>query len=156
MTVEENLLLGSYLTLRTRNRKAVDMKFDSVYRLFPILDKQKKQIAGTLSGGQQQMLAIARGLMANPKLLLLDEPSLGLAPLVVEQIFKAISELNKAGTTILFVEQNAKIALAVSERCYVVSIGEILIEGPSRILAADARIKEIYFGQKQDGSALDS
>jgi branched-chain amino acid transport system ATP-binding protein len=145
LTVLENLELGAYLqTDRARNAEA----FERVYTLFPRLKERRKQPGGTLSGGEQQMLAIGRALMARPRLLLLDEPSLGLAPLLVHAIFGAIDAINKEGTTILLVEQNANAALRHSHRGYVLETGMIVMEGPSQQLAADPRVKEAYLGEK--------
>ena len=144
LTVSENLDMGAYLqTDKSRNAK----ELDRVYTLFPRLKERRKQLGGTLSGGEQQMLAIGRALMACPRLLLLDEPSLGLAPLVVHAIFAAIDEINKEGTTILLVEQNANAALKHSRRGYVLETGNIVMEGPSDVLAADPRVKEAYLGE---------
>ena len=144
LTVSENLDMGAYLqTDKSRNTK----ELDRVYTLFPRLKERRKQLGGTLSGGEQQMLAIGRALMACPRLLLLDEPSLGLAPLVVHAIFAAIDEINKEGTTILLVEQNANAALKHSRRGYVLETGSIVMEGPSDVLAADPRVKEAYLGE---------
>jgi branched-chain amino acid transport system ATP-binding protein len=144
LTVSENLDMGAYLqTDKSRNTK----ELDRVYTLFPRLKERRKQLGGTLSGGEQQMLAIGRALMACPRLLLLDEPSLGLAPLVVHAIFAAIDEINKEGTTILLVEQNANAALKHSRRGYVLETGTIVMDGPSDVLAADPRVKEAYLGE---------
>jgi branched-chain amino acid transport system ATP-binding protein len=132
--------MGAYLQKGTP-------QFEHVYELFPRLKERYKQAAGTLSGGEQQMLAIGRALMAKPRLLLLDEPSLGLAPIMVHVIFKAIDEISKAGTTILLVEQNANAALKHSQRAYVLETGSIVMEGPSADLAADPRVKEAYLGE---------
>ncbi len=140
LTVAENLEMGAYLQKGTP-------QFERVYELFPRLKERYKQAAGTLSGGEQQMLAIGRALMAKPRLLLLDEPSLGLAPIMVHVIFKAIDEISKAGTTILLVEQNANAALKHSQRAYVLETGSIVMEGPSADLAADPRVKEAYLGE---------
>jgi branched-chain amino acid transport system ATP-binding protein len=144
LTVSENLDMGAYLqTDKAQNAR----ELERVYRLFPRLKERRKQLGGTLSGGEQQMLAIARSLMSRPRLLLLDEPSLGLAPLVVHTIFSAIDEINKEGTTILLVEQNANAALKHSHRGYVLETGSIVMEGPSEKLASDARVKEAYLGE---------
>jgi branched-chain amino acid transport system ATP-binding protein len=144
LTVSENLDMGAYLqTNKAENAK----EFERVFTLFPRLKERRKQLGGTLSGGEQQMLAIGRALMARPRLLLLDEPSLGLAPLVVHAIFAAIDEINKKGTTILLVEQNANAALKHSHRAYVLETGSIVMEGPSEKLAADPRVKEAYLGE---------
>jgi branched-chain amino acid transport system ATP-binding protein len=145
LTVMENLEMGAYLQRdRAKNKASLDRVFD----LFPRLNERRRQSAGTLSGGEQQMLAIGRALMASPRLLLLDEPSLGLAPLLVHSIFEAIDLINKEGTTILLVEQNANAALRHSHRGYVLETGHIVMEGPSAELAADQRVKEAYLGEK--------
>ena len=144
LTVLENLEMGAYLqTDRARNAR----EMDRIYTLFPRLKERRKQAAGTLSGGEQQMLAIGRALMTGPRLLLLDEPSLGLAPLLVHTIFEAIDTINKEGTTILLVEQNANAALKHSHRGYVLETGQIVMEGPSSELANDPRVKEAYLGE---------
>ncbi|MBS8263956.1 ABC transporter ATP-binding protein [Mesobacillus boroniphilus] len=144
MTVLENLEMGAY------HRKDNDIKHDieKVMERFPILKERNQQLGGTLSGGQQQMLAIARALLSRPKLLLLDEPSMGLAPLVVADIFKIIKEINEAGTTVLLVEQNARQALRVSDYGYVLETGKIIAEGKSNDLLTDPRIMEAYLGRK--------
>jgi branched-chain amino acid transport system ATP-binding protein len=145
LTVLENLEMGAYLQKdRTQNAASLER----VFTLFPRLKERRKQAGGTLSGGEQQMLAIGRALMARPRLLLLDEPSLGLAPLLVHAIFGAIDEINKEGTTILLVEQNANAALRHSHRAYVLETGSIVMEGPSERVAADPRVKEAYLGEK--------
>ena len=144
LTVSENLDMGAYLqTNKSKNAK----ELDRVFTLFPRLKERRKQLGGTLSGGEQQMLAIGRALMSQPRLLLLDEPSLGLAPLLVHTIFAAIDEINKEGTTILLVEQNANAALKHSHRAYVLETGAIVMEGPSETVAADPRVKEAYLGE---------
>jgi branched-chain amino acid transport system ATP-binding protein len=145
LTVEENLEMGAYLL---RDRAKRNRGLERVFKLFPRLQERRKQSAGTLSGGEQQMLAIGRAMMAQPRLLLLDEPSLGLAPLLVHSIFEAIDEINKEGTTILLVEQNANAALKHSHRAYVLETGHIVMEGESQKLAADQRVKEAYLGEK--------
>ncbi len=143
LSVRENLEMGGYLVRDPKRREA---GIERAYRLFPRLAERAKQKAGTLSGGEQQMLAIGRALMCDPRLLLLDEPSLGLAPLVVHTIFEAIDEVRAAGTTILLVEQNAHAALRHSDRAYVLEQGRIVMSGPSAELAADPRIREAYLG----------
>jgi branched-chain amino acid transport system ATP-binding protein len=144
LTVSENLEMGAYLQHnKTQNAK----QFERVYTLFPRLKERRRQLGGTLSGGEQQMLAIGRALMSQPRLLLLDEPSLGLAPLLVHTIFTAIDEINKEGATILLVEQNANAALKHSHRAYVLETGSIVMEGSSEKLAADPRVKEAYLGE---------
>ena len=144
LTVLENLEMGAYLQ-KDKARNAAT--FERVFGLFPRLKERRKQSGGTLSGGEQQMLAIGRALMAHPRLLLLDEPSLGLAPLLVHTIFGAIDAINKEGTTILLVEQNANAALRHSHRAYVLETGTIVMEGPSPQVAADPRVKEAYLGE---------
>jgi branched-chain amino acid transport system ATP-binding protein len=145
LTVLENLEMGAYLQ---KNKAQNAAELERVYVLFPRLKERRKQLGGTLSGGEQQMLAIGRALMARPRMLLLDEPSLGLAPLLVHTIFGAIDAINKEGTTILLVEQNANAALRHSHRAYVLETGTIVMEGPSAQLAADPRVKEAYLGEK--------
>src|SRR5688572_5734395 len=144
LTVLENLEMGAYLqTDKAKNAG----ELERVYTLFPRLKERRKQLGGTLSGGEQQMLAIGRALMARPRLLLLDEPSLGLAPLLVHTILTAIDEINREGTTILLVEQNANAALKHSHRAYVLETGAIVMEGPSAEVAADPRVKAAYLGE---------
>ncbi|HEV3469513.1 MAG TPA: ABC transporter ATP-binding protein [Pyrinomonadaceae bacterium] len=144
LTVRENLQMGAYLK---KDKRQIAEDMENGFRLFPRLKERESQKAGTLSGGEQQMLAMARALMSRPRLLLLDEPSLGLAPLVVHTIFEAIEEIRAKGTTILLVEQNAHAALGHSDRAYVLETGRIVMEGPSKELAADPRIKEAYLGE---------
>jgi branched-chain amino acid transport system ATP-binding protein len=144
MTVRENLEMGAF-TRRDRKKALLDM--DRVMARFPVLEQRAGQLGGSLSGGEQQMLAIARALMSAPKLLLLDEPTLGLAPLVVTDIFAIIREINSAGTTILLVEQNVKQAMKVSSYTYVLETGKIVLSGPSRELLQEPRIKASYLGQ---------
>jgi branched-chain amino acid transport system ATP-binding protein len=144
LTVEENLLLGAYA------RKSVDKTtLDWVYELFPRLDERRKQLAGTLSGGEQQMLAIGRALMSQPEMLLLDEPSLGIAPILVKAIFKKIKEISESGVTVLLVEQNAKAALKLADRGYVLEVGKIVFEGTSQELLSSEKIQEAYLGKKK-------
>lgn len=145
LSVQENLELGGYLQ---KHKSSVSREMERVYTMFPRLKERYKQSAGTLSGGEQQMLAMGRALMATPRLLLMDEPSLGLAPLMVHTIFEAIDQINKEGATILLVEQNANAALKHSHRGYVLETGRIVIEGSSADLAADRRVKEAYLGEK--------
>ena len=142
MTVEENLEMGAY----TRPGAECAGALEDVYRRFPRLAERRRQIAGTLSGGEQQMLAMGRALMAKPKLLMLDEPSMGLAPLLVEQIFEIIKELHAAGTTILLVEQNAQMALSVADRAYVLETGRIVMEGAAAALLEDDKVRSAYLG----------
>lgn len=143
MTVEENLDLGAYLR---KDSKEIKKDLERIYELFPRLFERKKQQAGTLSGGEQQMLAMGRALMARPKLLLLDEPSMGLAPLLVQTIFKIIQEINENGTTILLVEQNAHMALSIAHRAYVIETGKVVISGTSEELQQSEQIREAYLG----------
>ena len=142
MTGQENLEMGAY----TQNNSGVDADLDAVYERFPRLRERRRQIAGTLSGGEQQMLAIGRALMSHPKLLMLDEPSMGLAPILVEQIFDIIRELHKSGTTILLVEQNAQMALSVADRAYVLETGKITLSGTGAELAASDAVRKAYLG----------
>ena len=142
MTVEENLDMGAY----TQPNSTIAPNKEKVFELFPRLKERRKQLAGTMSGGEQQMLAMGRALMSNPKLLMLDEPSMGLAPLLVEQIFDIIKELHRAGTTILLVEQNAQMALSVADRGYVLETGRVTLTGPGRELLADEAVKKAYLG----------
>jgi branched-chain amino acid transport system ATP-binding protein len=142
MTVRENLELGAYL----RRDERVTDDLDRVYDLFPRLKEREKQTAGTMSGGEQQMLAIGRALMADPKLLLLDEPSMGLAPILVERIYETIEQINRQGTTILLVEQNANYALEVSSRGYVLETGAVAITDRSEALREKPEVKEAYLG----------
>jgi len=142
MSVKENLEMGAY----TRPNSEVDASIAEVYERFPRLKERMNQVAGTLSGGEQQMLAMGRALMSKPKLLMLDEPSMGLAPILVEQIFDIIKELHKAGTTILLVEQNAEMALKVADRAYVMESGKITLSGTGAELAASDAIKKAYLG----------
>ena len=144
LTVRENLQMGAYLK---KNKREIAEDMERAYTMFPRLKERESQKAGTLSGGEQQMLAMGRALMSRPRLLLLDEPSLGLAPLVVHTIFQAIEDIRSKGTTILLVEQNANAALRHSNRAYVLETGQIVMEGASQDLAADPRIKEAYLGE---------
>jgi branched-chain amino acid transport system ATP-binding protein len=148
MTVEDNLRLGAYRRVRAgADETAVSL--DGVFRLFPRLQERRAQQAGTLSGGERQMLAIGRALMGKPRLLMLDEPSLGLAPLVVRDIFRTIAGLRDTGVTILLVEQNARAALDVADHAYVLEMGEIALEGPASDLARDPRVIDTYLGARK-------
>ena len=142
MSVQENLEMGAY----TKNQSGVAADLEDVYERFPRLRERRRQIAGTLSGGEQQMLAIGRALMSHPKLLMLDEPSMGLAPILVEQIFDIIRELHRSGTTILLVEQNAQMALSVADRAYVLETGKISLSGTGAELAASDSVRKAYLG----------
>jgi len=143
MTVHENLLLGGYTV---RDQKKIAERVDQVYSLMPRLAERRKQQGGTLSGGEQQMVAIGRAIVGGPKLLLLDEPSMGLAPLVVKQVMETVQAVNAQGTTVLLVEQNARAALKIADRAYVVETGSTTLEGPAAELAADARVIDAYLG----------
>lgn len=143
MTVLENLQIGAYPKKARRN---MDKNLRMVFDLFPVLDERRTQLAGTLSGGEQQMLAIARGLMSEPSFLMLDEPSTGLAPKIVEKIFRAVDEIRQQGISILLVEQNAFMSLKISDRSYVLEQGRITLEGESRKLINDSRLKSAYLG----------
>lgn len=144
LTVMENLEMGAYL--RT-DKKEVQADYELIFNKFPRLKERYKQLAGTLSGGEQQMLAIGRALMNRPKLLLLDEPSMGLAPLIVRDIFETIVEVNKAGTTVLLVEQNANMALSIADRAYVLETGKVVLQGSARELMEDDSVKKAYLGE---------
>lgn len=143
LTVYENLLMGAY---SIRDKSGFKADLDEIYTRFPRLFERKNQIAGTLSGGEQQMLAMGRALMSHPKLLMLDEPSMGLSPLLVDQVFEIIRDINKSGTTILLVEQNAGKSLAISDRAYVLENGEIVLTGTGKELAASEMVKKAYLG----------
>ncbi|WP_040206806.1 ABC transporter ATP-binding protein [Neobacillus jeddahensis] len=143
MSVEENLELGAYLR---KDKKGIKEDFEKVYQLFPRLEERRKQQSGTLSGGEQQMLAMGRALMARPRLLLLDEPSMGLAPLLVKTIFRIIEEINQTGTTILLVEQNANMALSIADRAYVIETGKIVAAGTAAELSQSDQIRAAYLG----------
>jgi len=141
MTVLENLLLGAYLS---KERRQVDENRERVYDLFPMLKERSKQFASTLSGGEQQMVAIGRALMSNPKLLMLDEPSLGLAPIAQEAIFRGIKEIAKSGMSVLLVEQNARQALTIAHRAYVLEVGRVALSGMNQDLMSDPHVREAY------------
>ncbi len=143
MTVRENLLLGAF----NRSRREVSEAMERVFRSFPRLKERLNQTAGTLSGGELQMLAMGRGLMAKPRLLMLDEPSMGLSPILVREIFSIIAEINRHGTTILLVEQNAFMALQIAHRAYVLETGRIVLSGTARELREDPRVKSAYLGE---------
>lgn len=144
LTVEENLRLGAY---GRRDKRMIARDFDRVYQYFPVLAERRKQIAGTLSGGEQQMLAVARGLMLRPRLLLLDEPSLGLAPLVVREIFHIVRTINQEeGVSVLLVEQNASMALALADQAYLLETGRVVLSGPASVLQQDEAIRRAYLG----------
>jgi branched-chain amino acid transport system ATP-binding protein len=148
MSVEDNLVLGAYRQVRLRNATWRE-QFEAVYALFPRLHERRTQAAGTLSGGERQMLAVGRALMSRPRLLMLDEPSLGLAPLIVREIFQTIEALRSTGVTTLLVEQNARAALAAADHGYVLETGEIALNGPASLLASDPRVVDTYLGTSQ-------
>ncbi len=144
LTVYENLLMGAF----TRNDQAeIAASLENVYKRFPRLKERKSQLAGTLSGGEQQMLAMGRALMSHPKIILMDEPSMGLSPILVEEIFDIITSISKSGTTVLLVEQNAKKALAIADRAYVLETGKIVLEGDAKKLMNDESVKKAYLGE---------
>ena len=143
LTVYENLQMGAY---SRKDKGDIEQDMRMVYERFPRLKERRRQLAGTLSGGEQQMLAIGRALMSKPKLLLMDEPSMGLAPILVKEIFEIIQEVNKTGVTIFLVEQNAKMALSISDRAYVLETGKVVLEGKSADLLKDEAVKRAYLG----------
>ncbi|MGE5808209.1 MAG: ABC transporter ATP-binding protein [Nitrospirota bacterium] len=147
MPVSENLLLGAYVQLKRGNKREVERVLGHVYGLFPVLKQRERQLAGTLSGGEQQMLAIGRALMAVPRLIMLDEPSMGLAPLMVKEIFNIIKRLRDEGNTVLLVEQNARSALRIANRGYVLETGRIILEGDSADLLANRDVQRAYLGR---------
>lgn len=148
MTVEENLILGGHV-IQKKGRKVLAELLEHQYRLFPILRERKNQLAGTLSGGEQQMLAMGRGLMSRPSLLMMDEPSTGLAPLIVKEIFQIIERLRDEGNTVLLVEQNAKAALAIADRGYVLETGKVIVQGPAEDLLANSAVQMAYLGREK-------
>ncbi len=155
MTVEENLLLGSYYRYSFKSRSVIKGDIEKIYSIFPVLKQRRKQLAGTLSGGEQQMLTIGRALMARPKLLLLDEPSTGLAPNIIREIFRHIVDLkNEYGLTVLLVEQNAKSALRIADRGYVIETGRIVLEGTSEELLANRDVQRAYLGRDLDSEVV--
>jgi len=149
MNVEDNLQLGAFRIARAVAARS----FERVYTLFPRLKERRKQLAGTLSGGEQQMLAMGRALMGAPRLLMLDEPSLGLAPIIVADIFRTVSELRSSGVSVLLVEQNAKAALQIADRAYVMELGEFVLDGPAKDIAANARVVASYLGFQHEGAS---
>jgi len=150
MTVRENILLGAYPQFRKNGGSAVGNDFERVYGIFPLLREREKQLAGTLSGGEQQMLAIARALMARPKLIMMDEPSMGLAPMIMKDIFSIVTSLRKGGDTVLLVEQNAKAALGIADRGYVLETGRIIMEGTAETLLSNRDVQRAYLGRDLD------
>jgi branched-chain amino acid transport system ATP-binding protein len=149
MNVEDNLKLGAFRMTKSVTATA----FERVYALFPRLKERRKQLAGTLSGGEQQMLAMGRALMGAPKLLMLDEPSLGLAPIIVADIFRIVGELRAAGVSVLLVEQNAKAALEIADRAYVMELGKFILSGPASAIAANQRVAASYLGFQHEGDS---
>ncbi|MDA3732509.1 ABC transporter ATP-binding protein [Niameybacter massiliensis] len=143
MTVEENLELGAYIL---NNKKQISEDIEKMYARFPRLKERRKQLAGTMSGGEQQMLAMARALMSRPEIVLMDEPSMGLAPILVQEIFDIIKEINTTGTTVLLVEQNANMALQIAHRAYVLETGEVVLSGVGKELLNNAQVKKAYLG----------
>jgi len=146
-TVRENLELGAYLRFRGEGRREVRRDLERMFARFPVLRERERQVAGTLSGGEQQMLAIARALMSRPRIMLLDEPSMGLAPRLVSEVFSTIVALRAEGVTILLVEQNARAALAVADRAYVLEVGRVVLQGEARNLIRDPEVKRAYLGR---------
>ena len=147
MTVDENLCLGAYIQYKKRNNAFIEERMKLVLSLFPVLGERRRQLAGTLSGGEQQMLSIARALMSDPSLLLMDEPSLGVAPIIVRQILRTVTQLRDRGMTILLVEQNARAALTVADRGYVLETGQIVQEGTSAELLNNHDVQRAYLGK---------
>jgi branched-chain amino acid transport system ATP-binding protein len=143
LTVLENLLMGAYLR---EDQKGIREDMERVFKLFPVLKNRQGQKGGSLSGGEQQMLAVGRGLMARPKLLLMDEPTLGLSPLLSKEVARLVTQINQTGLTILLVEQNARLALKIAHRGYVMELGRFLLQGEARVLAYDERVKQAYLG----------
>ena len=151
MSVEENLLLGGYVLQKAQGRAAVQKELAHQYDLFPRLQERRHQLAGTLSGGEQQMLAMGRALMSRPKLVMMDEPSTGLAPLIVRDIFQIIRRLREEGNTVLLIEQNAKAALGIADRGYVLEVGKIIVQGPAADLLANSDVQRAYLGREKIG-----
>ncbi|WP_028319318.1 ABC transporter ATP-binding protein [Desulfobulbus elongatus] len=151
MSVEENLLLGGHVLQKERGRAAVLKELEHQYELFPILRERRRQLAGTLSGGEQQMLAMGRALMSGPKLVMMDEPSTGLAPLIVRDIFQIIRRLREEGNTVLLIEQNARAALGIADRGYVLEVGKVILQGPAADLLANADVQRAYLGREKIG-----
>ena len=149
MSVEENLILGGYVLQKKEGRAAVLGELEHQFDLFPVLRERKTQLAGTLSGGEQQMLAMGRALMSRPRLVMMDEPSTGLAPLVVRDIFQVIVQLREEGNTVLLVEQNAKAALSISDRGYVLETGKVIVQGPAEDLLANRDVQRAYLGREK-------
>ena len=148
MSVEENLILGGHV-IQKQGKKVVSELLDHQYQLFPILKERRMQLAGTLSGGEQQMLAMGRALMSKPSLVMMDEPSTGLAPLIVKEIFEIIERLRDEGNTVLLVEQNAKAALSIADRGYVLETGKVIVQGPAEDLLANSAVQQAYLGREK-------
>ncbi len=148
MTVQENLILGGHV-VQKKEKGALDDLLDQQYRMFPVLEDRKDQLAGTLSGGEQQMLAMARALMGKPSLIMMDEPSTGLAPLIVKEIFQTIEQLRDQGNTVLLVEQNARAALNIADRGYVLETGKVIVQGPAADLLANKAVQRAYLGREK-------
>lgn len=148
LSVEENLILGGHC-LKPKGKKAIENQLRHQYELFPILEERKNQYAGTLSGGEQQMLAMGRALMSKPSLIMMDEPSTGLAPLIVQAIFEVIVKMREEGRTVLLVEQNAKAALGIADRGYVLETGKIILQGPASDLLANRDVQRAYLGREK-------
>jgi branched-chain amino acid transport system ATP-binding protein len=149
MSVEENLILGGYVLQKKKGMAEVLKELERQYELFPVLRERRKQLAGTLSGGEQQMVAMGRALMSRPRLVMMDEPSTGLAPLVVRDIFRVITRLREEGNTVLLVEQNARAALAIADRGYVLETGKIIVQGPAGDLLANRDVQRAYLGREK-------
>ena len=149
MSVEENLLLGGYVVQRKYGKAAVMRELEHQYARFPLLRERRRQLAGTLSGGEQQMLAMGRALMSKPRLVMMDEPSTGLAPLIVRDIFQIILRLREEGNTVLLIEQNAKAALNIADRGYVLEVGKVILQGPASALLANADVQRAYLGREK-------
>jgi len=149
MSVEENLILGGYVLQKKEGRQGVAKELHHQYDLFPVLQERRNQLAGTLSGGEQQMLAMARALMSRPRLVMMDEPSTGLAPLIVKNIFQVIVRLREEGNTVLLVEQNARAALSIADRGYVLETGKIILQGPAEDLLANRDVQRAYLGREK-------
>ncbi|MBU4263704.1 MAG: ABC transporter ATP-binding protein [Proteobacteria bacterium] len=147
LTVRQNLILGGYVQYK-KNKVNTDAELQHIYDIFPVMQQRENQLAGTLSGGEQQMLAMGRALMAKPKLIMLDEPSTGLAPLIVKNIFEIIGKLRNAGNTVLLIEQNAKAALAIADRGYVLETGKFILQGPSEDLLVNRDVQRAYLGRE--------
>ena len=149
MTVEENLLLGGYVLQQKQGKAAVQHELEHQYELFPLLRQRRRQLAGNLSGGEQQMLAMGRALMSRPRLVMMDEPSTGLAPLIVRDIFQIILRLREEGNTVLLIEQNAKAALGIADRGYVLEVGKVILQGPASALLANTDVQRAYLGREK-------